>query len=139
MAREQMTQLHHAALALPYEGEWDPDLQEYVPEDPRYVGMTLGEVMVLRRAIAAASGNEAAYRDIADRVMGKAKQSVESVNMDMSYTDFLDMLSRSDPAAYEYNSNYDNSNYDNNDDVIDVDVTIDDVTIDDVTTLADEV
>lgn len=99
MAREQMQALHHAALGLPYQGRWDEEEQEYVIEDPRFCGMTLGEVMVVKRALAAAEGDQDAYRDMADRTMGKPKQAVESVNLDMTYTDFLDMLAQADAGS----------------------------------------
>lgn len=54
---------------------------------------TLYEIMKIKEAeYAAATGNYKAVQAIDDRQLGKPKQSVESVNMNVSYTDFLESL-----------------------------------------------
>lgn len=91
MAKEQVQQIHHAAAALPYRGEWSPEQQAWII-DPKYEGKTMVEVAIIRRFEAAAAGDANAYKDVMDRVLGKPKQALESVNMNLSYTEMLDML-----------------------------------------------
>lgn len=90
MQTEQVHQLYHASMALPYRGEWDPHSQQYVV-DPRYEDMTYGEVIILKQVEKAANGDSKAAESVVDRLIGKPKQSVESKSMHMSYTEFLEL------------------------------------------------
>lgn len=97
LAKEQLQQLHHAALGVKYEGDWDPDLQCNVCP-PEYEGMTLGEVAILKTARRAAAGDHTAYKEMMDRTLGKPKQAIESTSMHMSYTELLEALAKEDEA-----------------------------------------
>ena len=81
------------ALSMPYQGEYNEELDMYIVE-PRFAGMTNAEVMWIRTAEKAASGDLAATNLILDRVLGKPKQSVESMSMSMSYPEFLEFLAK---------------------------------------------
>lgn len=78
---------------MPYQGEYNEELDMYIIE-PRFEGMTNAEVMWIRTAEKAASGDLAATNLILDRVLGKPKQSVESMSMSMSYPEFLEFLAK---------------------------------------------
>lgn len=86
-------QLANTALSLPYQGEYIPELDTYIIE-PRFQGMSNAEVMWIKMAEKAATGDLKAAEMILDRVLGKPKQSVESATMTMNYTEFLDYLSK---------------------------------------------
>ena len=95
MQKEQINQLLLAALSLPYKGVWNADTQQYEMDDPDYANATYGEVIshkLVQRA--AAQGDIRAIQEVLDRTLGKPKQAVESVNMSLSYTDFLEQLAQ---------------------------------------------
>jgi hypothetical protein len=81
------------ASSLPYEGDWDEDLQINIVE-PRFEGMTNIEVMYIRIAEKAAHGNLEAANIMLDRILGKPKQSVESTSMTMSYQEYLNVIAQ---------------------------------------------
>jgi hypothetical protein len=91
MVKEQAQQLYHAALGLPYKGEWDPDLQTWTV-DPELQGLTNGEVIILRQVRNAAAGDAKASENVMDRVLGKPKQAVESVSMNYSFSEYMAMI-----------------------------------------------
>lgn len=86
-------QLAITALSLPYQGEYVPEL-DVMYIDPRFEGMSNAEVMWIRMAEKASTGDLKAAEMILDRVLGKPKQSVENATMTMNYTEFLDYLSK---------------------------------------------
>lgn len=86
-------QLANVALSMPYEGEIDPNLGIKIVE-PRFQGMTNAEVMWVKIAEQAASGDLDAAKIILDRVLGKPKQSVESTSLSMTYEQYLEHLSK---------------------------------------------
>lgn len=96
--KEAINELTRHALSQPYEGDWDPETQEYII-DPRFVGMTKAEVMEHKLVDKAAAGNVEAIREIKDRLMGKPKQQVESKNLNITYEDFLEELARTENLA----------------------------------------
>ncbi len=81
------------ALSMPYQGEYSSELDTFIME-PRFEGMTNAEVMWIRTAEKAAAGDLAATNLILDRVLGKPKQSVESMSMTMTYPEFLEHLAK---------------------------------------------
>jgi hypothetical protein len=89
MQKEQVQQLHHAAGALPYRGRWDAVSRQYVIDDPRFVGATYFEVMIMKKFDRAVEGDAKAESEIMDRVLGKPKQAMETVSMNMTFEDFL--------------------------------------------------
>jgi hypothetical protein len=96
--KDQMSSLITAALSCEYEGEIDPETGEQYRFDPRFAGMTNAEVMAIRLAEKAASGHDKSITEILDRVLGKPKQSVESVGVKMNFRDYLDMLAKNEEA-----------------------------------------
>lgn len=96
--KHQMSELVTAALSSEYEGDVDPETGEPINVDPRYVGMTNAEVMAVRLAKKAASGHDKSVTEVLDRILGKPKQSVESVGVKMNYRDFLDVIQRDEQA-----------------------------------------
>ncbi len=61
--------------------------------DPHFEGMTNAEVMNIRLARKAAQGDLPSYNALSDRILGKPKQAVESIKVNMSYSDYLDKVS----------------------------------------------
>lgn len=89
------------ALNAPYRGTYDAKLDAYVVEK-EFEGLTNYEVACIRRAEAAAMGNLKAVEQVEDRLFGKPKQAVESVQMKMSYQDFLESLAQeSEDSAFD--------------------------------------
>lgn len=86
-------QLASTALSMPYQGEYNAELDIFVVE-PRFSGMTNAEVMWIKIAEKAATGDLSAVNIILDRVLGKPKQSVESMSMSMTYPEFLEHLAK---------------------------------------------
>jgi len=79
-----ISELSTVALSLPFVPRGDA-----FPEDKEFEGMTNAEVMVIRLARAAASGDLSATSQLLDRVLGKPKQSVESKSLTLTYADVL--------------------------------------------------
>lgn len=86
------------ALSLPYKipevplNLPDKEHQEAVArreDEMEFEGMTNAEVMIIKLARAAASGDQEATTMMLDRVLGRPKQSVESKSMTMTYADVL--------------------------------------------------
>lgn len=90
--KQQVSDLVTSALSLQYTGEIDTETGEPVNFDSRFMGMTNAEVMAIRLAEKAASGDHKATEQLLDRILGKPKQSVETVGVKMNYKDFLDVL-----------------------------------------------
>lgn len=90
--------LAQVAASLPYEGEWDEDLSMYVVES-RFKGMSNIEVMWIRLAEKAASGDHGAMNMIFDRILGKPKQSVESASVTMNYQEFLETIAKQEASG----------------------------------------
>lgn len=77
------------AMSMPYKRT-----QEEIEEDidPEFEGKTNIEVMNIRLARKAAEGNLEAYRLLTERVLGRPKQEVQSTNLSMSYSEFLEKV-----------------------------------------------
>lgn len=76
-------ELLRACLDLPYDGP-----------DPSLAGRTLGEAMIVNLTRQAASGDHDARTTILDRILGKPKQSIESVTLSGDLNDFLDKVAK---------------------------------------------
>ncbi len=77
------------AMSMPYkrtQEEIDNDI------DPEFEGKTNVEVMNIRLARKAAKGDLDAYRLLTERVLGRPKQEVQSTNLSMSYSEFLEKV-----------------------------------------------
>lgn len=97
VSAQSVKKLAQVAASLPYEGEWDEDLEMYILE-PRFKGMTNIEVMWVRLAEKAANGDKEAMNMMFDRILGKPKQSVETASVSMTYQEFLKELSKQSGA-----------------------------------------
>ncbi len=103
-----------AAVSM-YEGEIDPVSETRVIQ-PEYLGKTNLEVMSLQLMGRAARGDLAAINMVYDRLIGKPKQFVESTNLNVSYSDWLDSLDATNntqvvdaaPATKMYQPEYTN-------------------------------
>ena len=93
--KEALVELTRHAISQPYEGEWSGILQCYII-DPRFEGMTKAEVAEHKLADKAASGSIEATKEIKDRLIGKAKQQIESKNLNISYEDYLVELAKNE-------------------------------------------
>jgi len=104
--------IYNSWAALPYEGAWDADIQQKVI-NPEYVGMLNLEVLIVEQFKRAQAGDQKAISEIMDRILGKPKQSVESTNMNLSYTDFLmrsaqeEIAKGSDYYPQQYDTTFD--------------------------------
>ena len=84
LTKTQVIDAINASLALPYEPEPGSAYDE------RFRGMTNLEVMMHKRAQAAArSGSIDGSETLLDRVIGKPIAKSESLRVDASYTDYL--------------------------------------------------
>jgi len=81
LAKSQIEDLALAVISLPYE---DP-----LGLEPEFEGMTIAEVMFIRRARKAARGDPHATDALIDRILGRPKQSAEVKTMRVSYEDYL--------------------------------------------------
>lgn len=81
----------HTAFALPYEPVTD-DEGDMLPGESNYTGMSKGEVAAIRQADAASRGSIQAAEFMFDRILGKPKQAVETLNVNMTYKDFLNTI-----------------------------------------------
>lgn len=77
-----------ASYSLPYEGEYNKELEQYVLE-PEYEGLTNIEVACIKQAKKAASGDLEALRFTIERILGKPKQAVEQTTVTMSLKEYL--------------------------------------------------
>ena len=94
---QSVKKLAQVAASLPYEGEWDEELEMYILE-PRFKGMSNIEVMWIRLAEKAANGDMGAMSMMFDRLLGKPKQSVETASVSMTYQEFLKELAKQNEA-----------------------------------------
>jgi hypothetical protein len=90
-----------------YEGHLDETGERFI--DSRYAGNSYLEAILRQMVEGAAAGNAKSAEMVLDRLMGKPKQAIESVNMNMSYEQFLDRLAEDvakgpklDPESVEF-------------------------------------
>lgn len=82
----------------PHRFDIDPETGEQVSLDSEFEGMTYIEVITEQLMRNAAYGSQKAIEYVMDRIMGKPKQAVESVSMQMDYQQWLDFLSKEENA-----------------------------------------
>lgn len=105
LTRQGVEELAITAMSLPYAV---PDVPDHLPEGSRereiaqyehdkemeFLGMTNAEVIAVKMARMAASGDKEAIRELWDRTLGRPKQSVESKTVRMTYEDVLKEMAR---------------------------------------------
>lgn len=88
VTKSVMQDLYNAAAALPYVSlESDP----FHP-DHAFDGMSCAEVMVRKQMAAAARSGEPG--EVADRLMGKPKQTSESLRINITYEERIKQIAR---------------------------------------------
>ena len=111
LQESSLRQLVPAVLSLPYLGRiitvTDPELGPVDQREiePEFMGLSNGEVMLIKLAQRAAEGDSDVAFRLLERILGKAKQQNENLNVDLTYTDFLDALPETQstlrhPASY---------------------------------------
>jgi hypothetical protein len=93
--KTSLSAMASVAVSLPYEPLTIKDDDGYDVPDPKelkYVGMTCGEVMMIRQAKAASYGDYDATNMLLDRICGKPKQSIDSLNVAVTLQDYLNTL-----------------------------------------------
>lgn len=90
-----LSALTHSVLALPFVP------REGNEEDQQYIGLTMGEVMLMRQAASASYGDLLSTQYFSDRILGKPKQSVETTSISMTISEYLDALPNEAPAAID--------------------------------------
>lgn len=98
LAKDDVQELRTNAAAQPYFGDWDPVNQEYIP-DPRYEGMSKIEVAIHKQMDQAARGDINALEKIEDRMFGKPKVQVESLQISATLEEFLEKVAVSEGLA----------------------------------------
>lgn len=88
------------ALSLPYTGREDP-ITGQTHIEPRFVGLTNIEVAAIRQAERSAEGELESLKFLTDRVLGKAKQQIDTTNVNISLNDFLSSMSEQVAEAEE--------------------------------------
>jgi len=104
---QQVKDFFPAVLALPYEPQKVHG--EIPPEEEKLRGLTVGEVIVYRQAMLAASNPNVVAPDeitkaaqfVIDRVIGKPKQIVESTQVNVTYSDLLAKWAKEDEEKKE--------------------------------------
>lgn len=100
MTKQQYEALTPAVLSAPYEPMYDneghmmPGERNYQRPDGSW--MTVGEVIQVRRALAAAHGDKDARKEIEDRWLGKPKQSVENINVTGTIEEWIEAAMRNE-------------------------------------------
>ncbi len=90
LPKEVIRDVATAAVSRPYERTEE---EVFLNIDPHFEGMTNAEVMNIRLARKAAQGDLPSYNALSDRILGKPKQAVESIKVEMNYADYLDRVS----------------------------------------------
>jgi len=75
------------AMNLPYDGP-----------DPRYVGLTKGEALIIDLVDQASQGDATARKEVLDRALGKPVQNIKSVSVRGTIEEFLDGLEHTSAA-----------------------------------------
>ena len=92
LAKSQIAGLVPVAASLRYTGP------ESGPGE-KFEGMSNIEVATIRQAEAAADGNFDELKDIRDRILGRPKQSVERLNINVTYEDKLRELAEAENSG----------------------------------------
>ena len=77
----RMKMLLAEAMNLPYDGH-----------DPRYVGLTKGEALIIDLVDQASLGDKDARKEVLDRALGRPVQNIKSLSIKGSIEDFLDSI-----------------------------------------------
>lgn len=91
LTKETVAELPLAALSQPYERT---SLEIELGRDEEFENLTRAEVMHIRLARKAAGGSMEAAKFLLERMLGKPKQSVETKSLSMTYTQYLEELTR---------------------------------------------
>ena len=79
----KMKVLLSEVLNLPYDGK-----------DPRYVGLTKGEAMIIDLVDQASRGDSTARKEVLDRALGRPVQNIKSISVRGTIEEFLDNLDK---------------------------------------------
>lgn len=89
LTKDVIADMPVAALSLPYQRTEE---EVALGTGKEFEGKTNAEVMNIRLVRRAAEGNMEAYKLITERVLGKPKQEVQSTNLSISYSEFLENI-----------------------------------------------
>lgn len=89
--KSQVDNVLLAALNLPYDGCYDPVTGEAILE-AEFDGLNYLEVGMIKMARRAASGDMDSFKYLVDRVAGKAKQAIETTNVNLTLQDVLSQM-----------------------------------------------
>jgi len=87
--KDVLNDLPMAALSMPYKRT---EQEIFLDVDPEFEGMSNAEVMNIRLARRAASGEMDATKTILDRILGRPKQQIESRTISETYTQYLERI-----------------------------------------------
>ena len=87
--KDVLNDLPMAALSMPYKRT---EQEIFLDIDPEFDGMSNAEVMNIRLARRAASGEMDATKTILDRILGRPKQQIESRTISETYTQYLERI-----------------------------------------------
>ena len=90
--KDTVQQIIGLELMREYTPPIDPETGQPSDVDIRYLGKTQLEAMLGKLVLAAADGIPSARQEVLDRFIGKPKQQVESVQMNMNYQQWLDYI-----------------------------------------------
>lgn len=90
VSAQQMQMTLAGAMALPYDPLRDPDTGEPLSSEQQFIGYTRNEVAAMRRAQLAAEGDLDSQIFMANYIIGKPKQSIEQITVQMSFAQFLE-------------------------------------------------
>ena len=100
LTNTSIQQLPLTVISMPYERTLEEELNNI---DPEFEGLSNGEVMLIRLAREAASGDPSAMTILLDRILGKPKFQAEIKTLSMNYQDFLEELARRENTGRNVN------------------------------------
>lgn len=93
LTRAQVSEIAMAAASMPYEEPGDRLALELGLPVSQYFGRPCVEVMLIKRAQAAAlTGDKDEVEQVLDRILGKPKTSAENVSVSKSYEQYLEEI-----------------------------------------------
>ncbi len=95
ITKEAVADLPITVMSVPYKRT---PLEIEFGIDADLEGMTNGEVMMLQMSRSAARGDHKAADMLLDRILGKPKMVSENKNLNLSYQDYLEELTREDES-----------------------------------------
>lgn len=104
MNNQAIHALNRAGMSFMYEPKMIRDVDGTLivdPKEEKFVGKTTAEVATIRRNQLAAEGDIDSHKFVLDYTIGKPKQHIEQVTVNMTLADALDKIARDEAVEAE--------------------------------------